>query len=396
MNAKEKAQNHITMILKCAIASPSSRVGRRLRSESELGELLGVGRWIVRKSIDELEKKGLLVRRHGSGTYVQKIPVSNTDMSLANASEEMLPPEALFTKPSHDSMQTEMLRSGEVRKRYTIGLWSDLHCTSSLNQRILADMVKSISEAGHTLTIHSIVEKRDTPYSIDKLTNLLRENPCDGYLCFDRWSDVFLRSLGLQTKPVLFFAMANSMCLGKPVVMIDTNTSLRNGISILAEEGYSRIAMIGISNTGRIDMPDVEAEIYEQAMNKAGLSYRCITWVKTTNVSEVISATKEMFASNDCPDAIYVCDDYIMDGLAEALKILNIKPGSDIGLITLGSSAHNLPASHNWSQMETNFSDFVDLIVDNILRSIERKKAAINSISLIPMWVPGETHSKKN
>jgi DNA-binding LacI/PurR family transcriptional regulator/DNA-binding transcriptional regulator YhcF (GntR family) len=394
MNAKEKAQNNITNILKSAIASPASRVGRRLKSESELGELLGVGRWSVRKSIDELEKEGLLTRRHGSGTYVQKIPHLGTDLSLADTGEEMLPPESLFTKPSRDSMYPDMLRSVEVCKRYTIGLWSDLHCTSSLNQRILADMVRSISEAGHTLTIHSVVEERDTPYSIDKLTNLLRENPCDGYLCFDRWTEVFLRSLGLQTKPVLFFAMANSTYLDKPVVMIDTNTALRKGIKILAEEGYSRIAMIGLRNPGRLDMPDTETAIYEQAMIKAGLDYRCIKWVETTDVSEVISATKEMFASNDLPDAIYVSDDYIMDGLAEALKIIGIKPGADLGLITLGSSAHDLSNGYEWSRMETDFSDYVGLIVDRIIRSIEGKKTPCSSVSLIPRWIPGETHFK--
>ncbi len=395
MGIKEMNKDNTTKILEYAIDSPVSRVGRRLKSESELGELLKVGRWRVRKSIDELEKKGLLVRRHGSGTYVQKIPVNNKSIvSLAHAGKGMLPPETLFTESSQESVNSEILRSGAADKRYTIGLWSDLHCTSSLNQQILADMVRSISEAGHTLTIHSVVEERDTPYSIGKLTNLLRENPCDGYLCFNRWSDVFLRSLGLQTKPVLFFAMANSFSLDESVVMIDTNMALRKSIEILVDEGYRRIGMIGLRNSGRVDMPDIEAGIYEQAMTQAGLDYRGITWVKSSDVSEVISASKKMLTPGNRPDAIYVSDDYIMIGLVEALKIMNIKPGSDIGLITLGSSAHNLPADHKWSQMRTNFSDYVDLIVNYILRCIEGKKTARSSVSLIPTWISGETHSK--
>ncbi len=395
MDDKDKAQDRITKILESAIISPASQVGRRLKSESELGELLKAGRWSVRKSIDVLEKKGLLVRRHGSGTYVKKIPAaSDSDISMLNNIEGTLPPETLFAEPSKDSVYSEIVQSAAVVKRYKIGLWSDLHCTSSLNQRILADMVKFISEAGHTLTIHSVVEEMDTPYSVGKLTNLLREHPCDGYLCFNRWTDVFLQALGLQTKPVLFFAMANSFSLDESVVMIDTNMALQRSIKILADEGYRQIAMIGIRNPGRVNMPDIEAGIYEQAMTQAGLDYRGITWVKSSDVSEVITASKKMFTSDNRPDAIYVSDDYIMIGVVEALKIINIKPGSDLGLITLGSSVHNLPTDYKWSQMQTNFSDFVEVIVDYILRCIEEKKAPSSSVSVIPKWISGETHFK--
>jgi DNA-binding LacI/PurR family transcriptional regulator/biotin operon repressor len=394
MKIDEKSQNTVTAILEYALVSPASRVGRRLKSESELGTLLKVGRWRVRKSIDELEEKGLLARRHGSGTYVQKIPDTNGSYtSFSKDNTDLIPPESLFTDPSNT---TEILQHEVASKRYTIGLWSDLHCTSVLNQRIMADLVKAISEAGHALTVHSVVEGIDRPYSAEKLTSLLRNNPCDGYLCFDRWSDLFMQSLGLQTKPVLFFALANSFSQDKPVVMIDTFMALRRGIRTLAKEGYRRIAMIGLRNTGRVGVPDTEAEIYEQALTTCGLDYRNITWVNTSGVSEVISATKKMFNSENRPDAVYVADDYIMTGFVEALKILDVTPGKDVGLITLGNNSHELPSGKNWSRMEIDLGDFVGVMVDYILRCITKNKPAHSPVSLIPAWIPGETHSKTN
>jgi GntR family transcriptional regulator len=44
--------------------------GERLPSERELSERHGVARQTLRRAVDELERDGYVVRRHGSGTYV--------------------------------------------------------------------------------------------------------------------------------------------------------------------------------------------------------------------------------------------------------------------------------------------------------------------------------------
>src|SRR5581483_4751728 len=53
------------------VASGQLQSGRRLPSERRLAELLGVSRGSVREAITELEVKGLVKRRPGSGTLVQ-------------------------------------------------------------------------------------------------------------------------------------------------------------------------------------------------------------------------------------------------------------------------------------------------------------------------------------
>ena len=51
------------------------KVGERLPGEHQLAERFGVNRHTVRHAIDMLEEGGLIVRRHGAGTFVVAKPV---------------------------------------------------------------------------------------------------------------------------------------------------------------------------------------------------------------------------------------------------------------------------------------------------------------------------------
>ena len=46
--------------------------GGRIPGEHELAELLGVNRGTLRQSLQILEQEGLIIRRHGSGTYANQ------------------------------------------------------------------------------------------------------------------------------------------------------------------------------------------------------------------------------------------------------------------------------------------------------------------------------------
>ena len=56
--------------------------GDALPPERDIAEFAAVSRVTVRKAIDELVADGLLVRRHGSGTFVAK-PVSRVEQRLS-------------------------------------------------------------------------------------------------------------------------------------------------------------------------------------------------------------------------------------------------------------------------------------------------------------------------
>src|SRR3954453_11441130 len=67
------------------------QVGDALPSERRLATDLGVSRPTLRPVIDELVREGLLLRRHGSGTYVAE-PKIALPLTMTSFSEEMAPP----------------------------------------------------------------------------------------------------------------------------------------------------------------------------------------------------------------------------------------------------------------------------------------------------------------
>jgi methanogenic corrinoid protein MtbC1 len=60
----------LATILRTAIAHGRLRAGRQLPAEKELAVQLGLARGTVRQAIDRLVREGLLLRRHGWGTFV--------------------------------------------------------------------------------------------------------------------------------------------------------------------------------------------------------------------------------------------------------------------------------------------------------------------------------------
>jgi GntR family transcriptional regulator len=63
-------------------------VGAALPSERQLSADLGVSRLTVRAALDELAREGYLVRRRGSGTYVQQPKISQ-HLTMTSFSEDM-------------------------------------------------------------------------------------------------------------------------------------------------------------------------------------------------------------------------------------------------------------------------------------------------------------------
>lgn len=70
-HAKRSRAEQAADTLRGYLADGTWPVGSRIPTETELAELLGVGRNSVREAVQSLAHAGLLVKRQGSGTYVQ-------------------------------------------------------------------------------------------------------------------------------------------------------------------------------------------------------------------------------------------------------------------------------------------------------------------------------------
>lgn len=62
----------------------------KLSSERELTQIYDVSRITVRLALQELEKRGLVYKKHGKGTYVSEIPSSAWDLSSAYSFTEQM------------------------------------------------------------------------------------------------------------------------------------------------------------------------------------------------------------------------------------------------------------------------------------------------------------------
>ena len=56
------------------LSQPPAHAGMRLKTVRELARMVGVSHEWMNKSLGGLVERGILVRKHGSGVYVRKVP----------------------------------------------------------------------------------------------------------------------------------------------------------------------------------------------------------------------------------------------------------------------------------------------------------------------------------
>lgn len=81
--------HQLKQIVRAEIERGQYQPGDRLPSEPELIQRYGVSRITVRQAFDELEAEGLVVRRHGKGTYVAEKRIEQDLVRLTDFVEDM-------------------------------------------------------------------------------------------------------------------------------------------------------------------------------------------------------------------------------------------------------------------------------------------------------------------
>jgi GntR family transcriptional regulator len=81
--------HQLKQALRDEIERGTYKPGDRLPSEPELIRQYGISRITVRQALDELESEGLIVRRHGKGTYVAERRIEQELVRLTDFMEDM-------------------------------------------------------------------------------------------------------------------------------------------------------------------------------------------------------------------------------------------------------------------------------------------------------------------
>lgn len=83
----------------------------KLFSERELTQIFGVSRITVRLALQELEKRGLVYKKHGKGTYVSEIQDAVVDLSAAYSFTEQM--KKIGKKPQTEILSFHRMQASE-------------------------------------------------------------------------------------------------------------------------------------------------------------------------------------------------------------------------------------------------------------------------------------------
>lgn len=362
-----------------SVCQPAARTGLRLRSERELAQLLGVSRARVAWTIGKLAKAGIVARRTGSGTFLRKIATSNSQ-------GEVIPADQLFTGQSEEIRHS----SGAARSLRLGVCWLSLRDLSRTNRMTLDGMITRAQELGHTLTFHSF----DAPEreGMDQAMQLLSRHTFDGMLMpafeyiVDR-IDAVSAQLGRAAPPRVFFYTANiSDPRFHPSIALDAAAATGIAASIFAQEKL-RAGLIGFDAAHLREHPG-----YVQSWLAA--QHRGLSVVSESDITrEGRRCALEMLRTRRRCEAIYVADDILMRGVADALEEEGVVPGRDLAVITLANSEDDFSVGRDWSRLVMDPARLGRLAVDLMLEVIARGKAGpVGNIRLDPRWHPGSTH----
>lgn len=353
------------------LAQPPTRAGMRLKTVRELARMVGLSHESVNRSLGRLVERGILVRKHGSGIYVRKVPKASLP-SVATAANH-------WKLPSRISLFAEQISNTRLRPpsdavRLHLGMWGSAEMPNESGRSILRGIMDQARELGHRMVSYSTSARPNEPIA------------CDGCVVLMPFAEAFHRAIGDYRPPTVYIWCGNAEPLFEPLVQIDAEAALVRALRLLAEQGFRRIGLIGLEGVEPPPWP-----FYGETLRKLGLSYRGAEFCGTES-EEVARSVRRLFERRDTPDALYVADDIVMRSVAPALKTIGRVPGENLGLITYANHGNPLPAGVNWSRLEFDPHSLGRIAVQSLLRDIETAGEQLLSFSHQAAWRPGETH----
>jgi DNA-binding LacI/PurR family transcriptional regulator len=386
-----ETQDVFTQSIANVLSQPPTRAGMRLKSEEELASLLSVGRRQVRKSLQILEREGILERRRRSGTYVRRVPVAySTDNAIPEEGNTRINAELLFADNNQFEFRARTNHLSQTQRRLRLDIWGDLHLEKINNQLILSGMVRAADQLGHDLRVHSLVQSQDQPLHIEEVAEQLRQSHCDGYLVVNRWADLFLQSIKKRSAPIIFFTTGIASIRHEPLMMTDIQEAIERSIQIFDETGYRRIGMVALGDIND-HSGSLEVQTYEEALARRSLTYKASA-LTSLDFSQIIKVINELFSRPDPPDALYVADDYVLARAIEVLKMIGKIPGKDVAVIAFANVGLPLPTGYDWSRIEFDLTGFGRRLVHELVRQIKDSTVTGTTMSVHGTWKAGTTH----
>jgi DNA-binding LacI/PurR family transcriptional regulator/DNA-binding transcriptional regulator YhcF (GntR family) len=377
---KHRLHQKLEWAIEDALSKPPSATGRRLAPERVLCEETGISRVTLRRAIESLIARDLLVRRHGSGTYVRKVP---PPPEIPDAARGAFTLEAKTLFAAEPESPTRLRLPADRRSLHIVG-W--LNENSEYVQRILTGMHRRAEQEGHHF-VNIAVDPR-IKRDITRLRRHIARNHIDGYVIDSDLASVFENAFSEPRPPVVYIGHGEFDPDHEPVIQVDPHNAIQRALYKLRDCGYTRIGLIALDET---PANKIQMESYDRCMAELGLKYRRVASLPRRPRSR-IEDLRAMLLTEPRPQAVYIGDDILLRGLVKLMETLDCRPGRDIAAITLGSYGVPLPKGYDWSVMEFNPVQAGALALECLAREITRAGEPICSIVHRPAWHPGSTH----
>ncbi len=368
------------------LEGPSS-VGRRMKPERELAQLFALSRPKVSRSIQALVDQGILVRQHGSGVFVRKVP---------NPAE----PPTFSAKAYPDVFVVEKgatrINPPKSKLRLKLELWWRQSPPGPTTRTVHRGVTDQIEELGHELRLHRIPAGESESALQRRLKMLGKEAPCDGRIVLAQFAPSF-QSAEASGIPTVYIWTSDADHSLQPLVQIAQGEAVSRALNILAEAGNCRIGLLGLDNRADVARGPMKSQeailrpLYDQTLWSLGHSFRAVEFCATGSAS--VAKSIRAFAEANV-DALVVADDIVFSVAVQEFAKRKISLGSELPVIVLSNRGNPLPPGRNWSRLEFDPYSTGRLAVTSLVREIESVGDELLSFSHNATWRPGETHHR--
>lgn len=368
------------------LATGDVHAGMRLKPVRDLAVLFGLDKVKICAGLDELVRRGLLSKRHGSGTFVRSVPrprIGDAEPAAAAviSAADILAPRAYATSRR---------KPPSAARKLVFQFWTADKTAEPVQNSIVAGIREVLEPDGHSL--QECFARSDAGGLCDRalLDKRLSKEPADGYFVFGDLEQFAEEQFEATGKLWISFGFSGPL-RHHPGMIMDCLEAAGRGVQALLDGGCRRVAMLGVQHAKRKDNLFEDFQ-YTTALREAGLhDYHEVRLVKGEG-GEVRKAISELLDGPASPDGLYVADDTLLAPLASELARRGLKPGKDIALVTYWNEGFKTIGKTDWSRMEISPRRFGQTLARSLLAGTQSVRTSLASYRILAEWRPGGTH----
>ena len=307
------AVEEIAATLVDLLSSENVRAGMRLRSVRDLADIFGTDFWRVHRAIQQLTERGILAKRHGSGTFVRRVPVAADGGKRSPLFRKLKAKQILS---SDDGVRTRR-RPLAQHRHLDFQIWTDIFWDSPVHKSILQGVADVLTPLGHRVTTCGGLDATGAHLDKKQVEKKLQAHPADGYLVLDWVADSYAEQFNATGKLWLTFGFSGPL-RHQPGMILDCMEAAERGTRALIEGGCRRVALLGFFTEDR-DC-DFERYYYMHALRCAGINDYQVAEFVPLDATKVRRALAGMLDSPHPPDGLYVADDNLLPLVAKELE----------------------------------------------------------------------------